>query len=131
MDLPEPSLHEHRFSNGAMPDLAAMRQWVRRVLAGASFESVEDVLLLATELVTNALDHAHGVQALRVRYGSPGQPVRLEVDDPRPDLCLQLGKSSLGSSRGRGLLLVNAISRRWGVITHADDHKTVWADIAG
>jgi anti-sigma regulatory factor (Ser/Thr protein kinase) len=129
MDDSERSVHEYRFEAGAAPDLAGMRQWVRRVLDGASSEGVQDSLLLATELVTNALDHAHGVQALRVRYRAPRSPVRLEVDDPRPDLGLQFGESSSDDSRGRGLLLVDAVSRQWGVITHDDDYKTVWADV--
>ncbi|WP_328618120.1 ATP-binding protein [Amycolatopsis sp. NBC_00355] len=128
MDLPEPSLHECEIETGATPDLAAIRRWVRLVLAGARPESVDDALLLVTELVTNAVDHAHGVRALRIRSGEPGQPVRLEIDDPRPDLGVRLCESSSESARGRGLLLVDAISRRWGVTLY-DDHKTVWADI--
>lgn len=129
MNDPDHSTREYRFEAGAVPDLAAMRGWLRRVLNGASPDGVQDVLLLATELVTNALDHAHGVLALRVRYRARRSPVRLEVDDPRPDLGLRLGGSSPADSRGRGLLLVDAISRRWGVVTHGTAGKTVWADV--
>ncbi|MFJ1768150.1 ATP-binding protein [Amycolatopsis sp. NPDC088138] len=130
MDLPEPATHEYRFDAGVTPDLAAVRRWIRSVLDGASSEGLEDALLLATELVANAQDHAQGVRALRIRCRGPRSAVRLEIDDARPDLAVRLGGSSSDEDRGRGLLLVDAVSRRWGVVTHDDVYKTVWADLA-
>lgn len=130
MELSNPSIDEFRFDAGVPPNLAAVRRWVRFVLRGAAAGCVEDALLLATELVSNALDHAQGVRALRVLVRDPESTCRLEIDDGRPDLGLHVGESSVNGPRGRGLLLVDAISRRWGVVTHDGGYKTVWVDIA-
>ncbi|MFJ1768501.1 ATP-binding protein [Amycolatopsis sp. NPDC088138] len=130
MDRPEPAAHEYRFSAGAPIDLSAVRRWMSTVLENVPVELLEDALLLATELVTNALDHAQGARALRIRFRDTRALLRLEVDDPRPDLRLRTGTSSLDEDRGRGLVLVAAMSRRWGVVTHGDLYKTVWADLA-
>ncbi|MEA5363006.1 hypothetical protein VA596_25980 [Amycolatopsis sp., V23-08] len=52
-----------RFESGANVEGAAGRGVVLR---GAASDCVEDALLLATELVSNALDHAHGLRVLLV-----------------------------------------------------------------
>ncbi|MCR6490769.1 ATP-binding protein [Amycolatopsis sp. OK19-0408] len=130
MDPPQLATYDYCLDAEAAPDLAAMRRWTRHVLDSAPTELVEDAVLLATELAANAMDHAHGIRAFRIRYRDRASSVLLEIDDGRPDLELHLGATSPGNTRGRGLLLVNTISRRWGVITRGDHDKTVWADVA-
>jgi anti-sigma regulatory factor (Ser/Thr protein kinase) len=81
-----------------------------------------DVLLLATELVTNA-----------VRHGSP--PISLVVE--RQDACLRIEVEDAGDGRpardpepgpagGWGLLLVEEAADRWGVL---DGSTNVWFEI--
>lgn len=109
--------------------LARMRRWVAAELADLDEDQVQIVLLVATELMTNAHDHAGGSLGMRMRraYG-PGR-VRIEVDDVSPNLPMK-GNFRLGTSHGRGLLLVGSLSSSWGT-EHlpAGDGKTVWAEI--
>lgn len=129
MDYPDSAALVYRFDVGVTPDLTDMRGWMCLVLDGVIPDVVEDAQLLATELVSNAVDHARSGGSLCVRRCNGGSVVRLEIDDGRPDLDLKLGGESPAGGRGRGLLLVDAISCRWGV-ARDDDRKTVWADIA-
>ncbi|GAA0502570.1 ATP-binding protein [Paractinoplanes deccanensis] len=85
--------------------------------------------LIASELVSNVVDHAHTMMTLRlslrrrylniaVRDGSPAEPTRPLRVPGRTDL-----------NRGRGLLLVDASSHAWGWVPSADG-KVVWASLA-
>jgi hypothetical protein len=73
--------------------------------------------------VTNAVEHAAGPRAVRVAVA--GQDLRIEVDDASPDATLTPGVSRLGGVRGRGLAIVDAVTR-WG-IRRSRSRKTVWA----
>jgi anti-sigma regulatory factor (Ser/Thr protein kinase) len=68
------------------PTCAQARASARAVLAarGVAGQEADDVLLLVTELVSNARRHAGGVTALRISCGS-GRAV-VEVSDARQDL---------------------------------------------
>ncbi|GAA1353599.1 hypothetical protein GCM10009660_53640 [Catellatospora bangladeshensis] len=110
------------------PPLAEVRNWTREFLAGLDQDVIGDAELVVTELVTNAYEHARGPRALRLRR-TPAPPVlRVEVDDATPHTTPHPGTSSLGKYRGRGLLMVEAMSRRWGV-ENSGGRKTVWADL--
>lgn len=92
-------------------------------------EGAEDVLLVVSELVTNACLHAGGAGELRLRR-SVGS-VRLEVTDsgagkPEP-------RSPHHGSRpgGHGMYIVQRLSADWGMVRNPDGMgKTVWAEIA-
>ena len=92
---------------------------------GLGADEVDAAVLVANELVSNAVEHARteleltvqldgGLIAIRVRDGSPAEPRRHPYD--------------LSARRGRGLQIVAALAFRWGWIPHADG-KTVWADV--
>lgn len=85
----------------------------------------EDLCLVATELVANALRHAGTDMTVRLRTIKGG--VRLEVEDgsERPLRPRPAGPSDEG---GRGLLLVDALSSRYGVEGEAKG-KRVWAEL--
>lgn len=88
---------------------------------------VEDAQLVVTELVTNALVHAGSTCELSARLGD--SVLRLEVIDtghgvPDPQLAGPM------SERGRGLLLVSALSTAWGMEGSPDGRKMVWAELA-
>ncbi|MEA2685820.1 MAG: hypothetical protein QOE93_1015, partial [Actinomycetota bacterium] len=86
---------------------------------------VDDAVLVATELATNALLHAGGVAFVRV-VSVPGG-VRIEVHD-RTRVPPVLALSSDEAMTGRGLRLVGAVSRRWEAQATAEG-KMVWAEL--
>ena len=80
----------------------------------------DDVVLVASELVTNVVLHTeHGG---RVRAWN-ADPVRLEVHDtsPRPPLFTD------AHTGGRGLRIIDAICSSWGT-TIVPTGKVVWAE---
>lgn len=111
------------------PPLVHIRRWLRATLAKFPDDLLCDVLLVCTELVSNAYDHARGPRDVRVALQAGGRVVRVEVDDGSPQALPTPGQSSAGSFRGRGLVLVERMASRWGVL-HRGDRKTVWAEFS-
>lgn len=98
------------------------RRELRPVLRGfAGRQRADDVLLAASELVSNGVEHAGGVTALRVT-GAAGA-VRVEVEDRMPRM---VDRSETRSERGRGLRITAAVSDSWGWHATAVG-KVVWA----
>jgi anti-sigma regulatory factor (Ser/Thr protein kinase) len=104
----------------------------RALLAGDNSMSEairEDILLLTTELVTNAVRHG-GVgpgQSLstEVRWW-PGR-VRVDVTDPNP--ASEFGaRAGEGGNGGWGLYLVDQIAHRWGIKRTPSSTK-VWFEL--
>ncbi|GAA0251717.1 hypothetical protein GCM10010492_60160 [Saccharothrix mutabilis subsp. mutabilis] len=109
--------------------LARLRQWLTDVLAAIAEDALHDVLLVCSELVANAYDHARGPRRLRLLRVDGGARLRVEIDDASPDLLPTPGHSSVNSNRGRGLTLVDTLSgHRWGVHV-LPGAKTVWAEV--
>ena len=111
------------------PPLAQIRQWLATVLADLAEDLLQDLMLICTELVSNAYDHACAPRRLRVLRSRDDQALRIEVDDGSTDRVPVAGTSRLGAFRGRGLIMVDSLShRRWG--THlGTEGKTVWAEL--
>jgi anti-sigma regulatory factor (Ser/Thr protein kinase) len=101
---------------------AQARGLVRELLGGLPLDTVEVVLLLTTELVTNAV--RHGAGEVGVRLASSEEGVRVEVDDRAPE-SPAVQRPSLDAPSGRGMLLVDELADGWGVVSH-DSGKTVW-----
>lgn len=101
------------------------REFVHSVVGGA-----EDprVALVVTELVANAVVHAHAEPHLRV--GWDGRTLNLEVEDDGPGLPVLREPDALTPS-GRGLTLVDRMADDWGVAgpPEAESGKVVWARI--
>jgi anti-sigma regulatory factor (Ser/Thr protein kinase) len=111
------------------PPLVQVRRWLRATLVKFPDEALSDILLVCTELVSNAYDHAHGPRDVRVALRSGGRVVRVEVDDRSPQALPAPGRSTAGPFRGRGMILVEKMASRWGVL-NGGDRKTVWAEFA-
>ncbi|MDF1605671.1 ATP-binding protein [Nocardioides sp. YIM 152315] len=105
------------------------RTVVRRLLddAGVDTEVRQTAELLATELVSNAVEHGGGSSYLDAVVGPDA--VRLEVTDPNPALPTPSPSLDDLDERGRGLLLIAALASRWGAERHPPG-KTVWCEIA-
>ena len=107
---------------------AAGRQLVRDACADWSLphDCRETAELVATELVTNAVEHARSSSQLTVAY--TGAVLHVSVRDysasvPRPRPI------DIDARRGRGLHLVAALAQNWSVDRHQDG-KTIWAGLA-
>lgn len=106
------------------PAVSQARLVVHDVLCGWGFGDelwLDQVAVVVTELVANAVRHTGACLAVTVRAdgnqvtvgavdSSPAHPRRREPDD----------------DSGRGLMLVEGLTARWGVCDHHDG-KHVWA----
>ncbi|WP_367127505.1 ATP-binding protein [Saccharothrix sp. HUAS TT1] len=109
------------------PAMASVRRWAARTLPEVTGETLDDLLLVVNEMVGNAYDHGDRPKRLRLRR-TPAGRVRVEVQDSSTSLPVP-GRSRIADSRGRGVLLIAALSESWGTVRDPDG-KTVWAEVA-
>ncbi len=105
------------------------RRFVTETLLGWGHHALVDATeLVVTELVTNAV--RHGRRRFEVAVSLEADAVRIAVTDPSPQLpTLRPERPDLATG-GRGMHLVAALSRRWGMQLHGGG-KTVWAEVDG
>ena len=84
------------------------------------------VLLLVSELVTNSVRYTSG--DIEVRLCSDDQGLYVEVEDADQHVPT-IGNPESFSDRGRGLILIDALSQEWGTRPSAHG-KSVWAKLA-
>lgn len=110
-----------------VPPLVQVRRWAGEALADLTDDELGDCLLVVTELVANAYDHGRDPRRVRLDRSLDPCSVRVEVDDAG-DGEMVLGRSRVAPHRGRGLVIVDNLSRAWGVVRRAAG-KTVWAEV--
>lgn len=125
---PDPDLAFIRIFPPEAPACRAARHFVRDILAStASNEEVIDAMeLICSELSANAVRHARS--AFTVAIEQAPTHVRIAVVDelpPAPD-----NADSFPVRAGRGLGIVAALARDWGV-EHDETGHAVWAEVAG
>ena len=106
------------------------RAFVGRVL-GPSHPSGEVAVLLASELVTNAVRHGgSGMpgEAVTVTVATGDAGVRVEVTDRKVDSVPVLRPSDAGAEGSRGLRLVEDLAVRWGY-ERGGDQATIWFEL--
>jgi anti-sigma regulatory factor (Ser/Thr protein kinase) len=86
---------------------------------------VERAMLAVSELVANAVVHGGSDVRLRLRLGDG---LRIEVTDRRPAAAVHPRALDPRRTTGRGLQLVDHMSRAWGVARSAGS-KTVWCEL--
>ena len=103
------------------------RSFLRAELATLDLDDdvVDTIVLLASELVTNAVLHAR--TDLIVRYMLHPGCVRIEVLDGNSRLPSPVA-APLDATSGRGLALVQSLADNWGIERTAGG-KTVWIEI--
>jgi anti-sigma regulatory factor (Ser/Thr protein kinase) len=122
-----PTVRQARVRLPADPSAAReARMFTTHVLKGWQVpESVGTATLVVSELVTNSIRHAQTVNELTLSLAQ--DRLRIAVHDladgsPRP-----VGPPDADAVDGRGLFLVEVMSRTWGVFPSTFSGKTVWA----
>jgi serine phosphatase RsbU (regulator of sigma subunit)/anti-sigma regulatory factor (Ser/Thr protein kinase) len=86
---------------------------------------IDDAVLVASELASNALLHANGIAGVSVTRRDT--VVRIEVHD-QTRVPPVMARQSLDAMTGRGLRLVASLSKEWGA-EPTDGGKVVWAEL--
>jgi anti-sigma regulatory factor (Ser/Thr protein kinase) len=129
---------------GALPTAVASARLHARAVVGewAMADIADDVALVVSELVTNAVvastgldgrpkyeDTSAGLPVVHLRMSSDHVRLVIEVWDKSPQ-APEARQPKPGAENGRGLLLVEALSERWG---HEQvpgwPGKVVWAEL--
>lgn len=112
------------------------RRWARRRVAqgwGVPDELADDVAIVVGELAGNVIEHVPRVVRgcarefhVFLELLAP-EAVRVEVHDAADanELCVR--SPGVDDERGRGLLLVRALAKDWGVCPRAPFGKITWA----
>jgi len=107
---------------------ATARRLVDRAVDDWDLTALRDpARLVMTELVSNAVRHAG--TSLAISLALQQDAVHLSVRDHDPSLPVLRGPVAPTVEGGRGLLVVELLSRAWG-ITPTPDGKVVWASLA-
>ncbi|MFC8194838.1 SpoIIE family protein phosphatase [Streptomyces sp. NPDC060006] len=103
------------------------RRFTRRILRvwGAA-EDADAVLLVVSELVTNALVHTDG--QVRLDLTLINNRLRVAVADVSPRTPIKPTSIGWEATGGRGILLVEALSATWGTVP-VSGGKQVWAEL--
>lgn len=106
---------------------AAARAVIRALDPGAAV--IGDAMLLASELITNAVRHSGCRQdeEITLRAEMIGRGVRIEVRDPAHSGAVPYLAAPDDHFGGMGLRLVEALSDRWG--SERGVEQTVWAEL--
>jgi hypothetical protein len=92
--------------------------------------AAEDVLLVVSELVTNACLHAEGPDELWIACDN--KVLRIEVSDRGAGQPTPRTPHRAGRPGGHGMFIVQRLSLDWGVTrTPGVAGKTVWAEVGG
>ncbi len=114
---------------GELASAAAARRLLRDALHDAGREQwLEAAELACTEIVSNAILHAHTPIELRIIV--KGELLRVEVRDFSPALPVQRGYSEQATT-GRGMALVAALAHEHGISDVDGTGKTVWFTLSG
>ncbi len=113
----------------AEPAAGLARQATRSAVAAWRLGYLADTaVLLVSELVTNAIQHAGpGAAATVLRLEYCGSWLRIEVHDASPDGPEPRIPDWLDES-GFGLMLVDALATKWGA-QQTSHGKAVWAEL--
>jgi signal transduction histidine kinase len=105
---------------------AEAREALRRFHPELPVNLMQVVVLLASELVANAVRHA-GTQLVAMRFSVLSDLVRVEVHDEGPGFIPAVPEENPGPKGGWGLRLVDELADRWGVVDA--EGGRVWFEI--
>ncbi|MCX4970112.1 ATP-binding protein [Streptomyces sp. NBC_00654] len=110
------------------------RKLVRSVLDMWCLDGLADrAALIATELIANAARHTPCHEIRLIVTQPSATRVRVGVVDQEPSRLPALSRADDNEESGRGLLLIDALSDRWGCDLHGSGMspwaKEVWAEL--
>jgi anti-sigma regulatory factor (Ser/Thr protein kinase) len=111
---------------------AARRRLVSDLIEADVYDpAVCDVALVISELLSNALRHAAPLPGskIRVAWRIDTDSVQVSVSDGGGQTVPELGEPTQAATGGRGLRIVEKLSRCWGT-SAGDEGTTVWAEVA-
>jgi anti-sigma regulatory factor (Ser/Thr protein kinase) len=106
------------------------RAWLRNVARWLDRESEKALALLVSELVNNAVRHggAGDSELIELELSATANGVGVAVSDPGPGFAPMRREAPLDEPGGWGLVLVDQMSERWGVVHDGRTH--VWFELA-
>lgn len=118
-----------RWTVWRLPDAVghARRFTARTLRSWEVTEGTDAVLLVVSELVTNALVHTRG--EVRLDLTLAGDRLRVAAGDTSPRTPVKPASVDWEATGGRGILLVEAVSAAWGSVPLSGG-KQVWGEIA-
>ncbi|WP_298459001.1 ATP-binding protein [uncultured Cellulomonas sp.] len=115
------------------PDLASVRAarlWAAESVRahGATPAAERLVVLLASELVTNAVKYGPPSGSIDVdaRYADGAVRIAVRDDSPRVPVVIDAPPEATG---GRGMKLIDTFAAAWGVEADGGGGKTVWFQV--
>ncbi|MFD9503118.1 ATP-binding protein [Streptomyces sp. NPDC060035] len=114
-------------------EVGRARRWARSRLVGSGMEDdeplAETLILLISELVTNAVVHTGCPAVLRMLFGSSGSTCTVRVEVADTSCCPPQPRHAEGEdTNGRGLELVDGLADRWGWLPEGAG-KRIWCEI--
>ncbi|MGV9387386.1 ATP-binding protein [Nonomuraea sp. NPDC003707] len=119
------TIRMHRFS-ADLPELQHVRQFVGDLMTG--HPSAADTVLAVS---ANAIEHSDSARSggFAVQVAHLEDAMRIEVRDAGGPEQPKQGGNNPDATRGRGLFIVDSLSRDWGVARDMT-HTSVWCEIA-
>ena len=90
---------------------------------------LDKLRLLVSEVVSNGVRHGEGDGPIQLRIAVGRSAVRVEVEDPGHGFRPSRETGPVGRYDGWGLLLVERLADRWGVV--ASGSTLVWFELDG
>ncbi|MEV0618216.1 ATP-binding protein [Nonomuraea sp. NPDC050404] len=112
----------------ALSEVPHARHFVTDLLAG--HPCADDAAIVVSELAANAVQHsgAAGSGVFTVSLAHADGAVRIEVGNTTGPERPTVGRNDPQATGGRGLLIVDSLSRRWGVVRDGTQTR-VWCEI--
>ena len=106
------------------------RAWLNNVVHWLDRDSEQALALLVTELISNAVRHggAGEGELIELELGATAIGVGVEVSDSGPGFAPKPREGALDDPGGWGLVLVDQMAERWGVVHDGRTH--VWFELA-
>ena len=123
-----PGMTDLALSLSPVPDsIPRARHTLDRFAECMDADQLDSLRLLVSEVVSNSVRHGEGTGPIQLRVTLGPSTIRVEVEDPGPGFALPPDLEPRGRHDGWGLLLVDRISARWGVVAGAT--TLVWFEI--
>lgn len=110
--------------------VARVRRAMRLHLSLWGLSDLEDLAqICVSELVANVINHVGPGTPVTLKVSTDGAHLRIELADPDTRALPTLIAPMSDAESGRGLMILDAVSDRWGVLSRVDS-KVVWCELA-